>query len=556
MEETPESPSPQPAPTWSITRSEWGGLVSRSQRHLRLWVPVGLTAMTGALFVGVALTLPSLPELPLLSALDRSLFVAGGLAIAVSIYLFFWLRRSNRRWNALHGEIWEAEGCVCPWCRERVDATPCRKHGFTRAEHPLLVRYWESMALKDVGGISEASRALLLRRRRTTMLSRAASVITSPFLKYVAIVNADDATPLQRLRAALPSIAVQYAVVLVLGFAVWCFAGRSALLATVSGCWWFFLIVPIMVMAGPIWKVGKLRCTKCGQLCASDRPTFCPECGSNLTLPAAVSRTERRGGPWRFALAAAPALFILGVPPLVRSVVAILPLNARTTMYAWTRPPYDYFSSLTPATMTQAEVDAALEVLIACAGPDGPKPLYESDFLKNALALGKVTPETAERAARAVVEATLEVAREGDALVATVTPRFGELVFGLDRAPRLVFGGISLDGGRWTPPDERSLSAHNLDPFHRGAAKPGAHVDFVARVDFAARVDLAARADFTAREDDAPPDARAVRARCWIVVWGPSWEPYRPEFDERGELVPPPGALVYPLELSATVDDR
>jgi hypothetical protein len=47
-----------------------------------------------------------------------------------------------------------------------------------------------------------------------------------------------------------------------------------------------------------------------------------------------------------------------------------------------------------------------------------------------------------------------------------------------------------------------------------------------------------------------------VRARCWIVIWGPQWERYAPVFDESGALVPPAGAVAYPLDLEATVDMR
>jgi hypothetical protein len=44
-----------------------------------------------------------------------------------------------------------------------------------------------------------------------------------------------------------------------------------------------------------------------------------------------------------------------------------------------------------------------------------------------------------------------------------------------------------------------------------------------------------------------------VRARCWIVVWGPPWQRYTPQFDAAGAVVAPPGSAVYPLELEKTI---
>ncbi|MBI1303702.1 MAG: hypothetical protein GC172_07935 [Phycisphaera sp.] len=532
------------APEWSITKAEWDGLGSRAQKlHIWLWVSVGGTVLFGVLLLCAPLFLTSVPEAPLLDTIKRVASIAGVVVMLLAIPEYFWMRRSSRTWDALHAEVWESRGCACPWCRERVDTAPCRGHGFTRAEQPLLLRYWESMATTDIGGLTKYGDQLLARQAAPTGLARARRAISKAAKRSLFSFGDPDATPLQRLRAALPSILVQYAIIALLGFAVWHFFGRSVLLPVLGGCWWIMLFIPISAISGPVWKVGKLRCAKCGQLCASAQPTLCAECGSDLTLPAAVSRIEQRGGSWKAAIFFVPFVLIFAGNPLLRSLVSVLPPSVQSPIYAWTRPPYDYFQSMTVATMTQAEIDGALEVLISCAAPDGPRPLLDFDFLPNAMAAGKVQPATIERAARTVVQADLAIARDGDAVVATVTPEFGTLIFGMERTPRLVFGGVSLDGETWTKGADWSIFAHDVEDFWRERAQGRALPE--------------SKLAFTARLEGVPPGTRTVRARCWIVVWGPSWQRYTPEFDESDALIPPADALgVYPLELEATVTTR
>jgi hypothetical protein len=174
--------------------------------------------------------------------------------------------------------------------------------------------------------------------------------------------------------------------------------------------------------------------------------------------------------------------------------------------------------------MPQREIDAALEVLIACAVPDGPPLLYDAFFFSRALRSGKVGPEMLERAARAVVQPQLVVAfgegDESDILIATVTPRRGRPIFDLDQAPRFVFGGMSLDGGAWTA-GSMNRKVYSIRLTQAGTL---------------------------------PAGTRSVRARGWIVVPRLPWDLNPPAFGSDGEIVPPAGALgVYPLELEATV---
>lgn len=541
MDEQPANPSSATAPTWSITKSEWDGFSSRAQKlQTWTWVSVGMTVLFGVLMLVSTLFTPEVPGTTIVDTVDRVLLIAGGVVILLALPEYLWLQRSSRKWDTLHAEVWEANGCACPWCRERVDAVPCRRHGFTRAEQELLLRYWESAATKDMAGLSRYGGELLARQRHKTTLARVRGSFATLVQSYLFRTGDPEATPLLRLRAALPSIFTQYSIIALLGFLVWYFFGRSMLLSALAGCWWFVLFIPISVMLGPFWKVGKLRCAKCGQLCASSRPTLCPECGSDLTLPAAVSRTERSGGSWRAAIYFLPMILIIAGNPLIKWVASSLPASVQSSIYTWTGPPYGYFQNMSVATMTQAEIDGALEVLISCSAPDGPRPIFDYDFMKKAMAAGKAPDATVERSARTVVQARLEVARDGGAVVGTVTPLFGALIFGMERTPRLVFGGVSVDGETWTNGAAWSLFAHDLEEFWRKNSQfpplPESKLKFIGRI------------------DGLPRGPHTVRARCWIVVYGPSWQRFTPAFDENGVLIPPAGALVYPLDLTTTIE--
>jgi hypothetical protein len=105
---------------------------------------------------------------------------------------------------------------------------------------------------------------------------------------------------------------------------------------------------------------------------------------------------------------------------------------------------------------------------------------------------------------------------------------------------RLVFGGVSIDGKAWTKGADWSLFAHDLDEFWRKSAQlpalPGSKLVFLSRI------------------EGVPRGTHTVRARCWIVVHGSSWERFVPTFDENGALVPPAGAQVYPLDLKTTIE--
>jgi hypothetical protein len=536
MEEQPASPSPAPAPTWSITKSEWDGMAARASRMSRFlrWLCVALPVVAVGAAVTAVLLDPPWSSFAWFACAIALLYLVVGATALIRV----------RRRVAVFPEVWEAQGCACPWCRERVDAAPCRRHGFTRSEHALLLRYWEALALKDVGRIAACTDQLAARRRHTGAIRYAASSVASrfarPFRSYAAAINDADAAPMERLRRTVPFLLMLTVLGALFAAVLVRIAGWWMLVSMFSGCWWAIIVIPLTALAGPVWKVGRLRCASCKQLCAHDAITRCPECGADLTTPGAVTRTERRSGVVRAAAVLIPVGTILLGPLVAKSIIGMLPTDLRHLIYVWTRPPLDYFSGLNPAAMTQAEVDEAAELLIACASPEGPRPLLDFSFLCNAERAGKLTPAILEGVARATVEATLTVEQDGDAVVATVTPAFGELILGSMKTPRLVFGGVLIDDEPWTKGADWSLFAHDIEAFWRSNGQLPALP--------------ASQLVFTGRIEDAPKGLRAVRARCWIVIHGPQWERYTPTFDGSGALAPPAGALVYPLELRTTIE--
>jgi hypothetical protein len=435
--------------------------------------------------------------------------------------------------------IWEANGCVCPWCKVRADTAPCPNHGFTRVQHRFMLDYWESLPTLAFGDCARSLLALRDAAPYGPLPWRIAGVVQRMRLHAVIVAHDPNSTPLTRVRAAIPR-AIVTAVFLIALFAVaLTIAPRTIVSGMVPAFLPWLLVGPIFVAIGPLWRSGRPRCAACNHLCASDQPKVCNECGADLLKPAAVTRLHR-SSPAALLILAVPLGLVMGMMFFQDDLAGLLPQPVRNAYWTNIRPPRSYWRNLTPPTMTQAEVDEAAGLLVECARPNRARPLFHFDFLCDAERAGKLTPAILEDVARATVEATLEVEQDGDEVVATVTPAFGELILGAMKTPRLVFGGVSLDDGPWTKGADWSLFMHDLDSFWRTAGQLRALPE--------------SQLVFTGRIKDAPKGTHAVRARCWIVIHGAQWERYTPTFDENGLLVPPAGAQVYPLDLKTTIE--
>jgi hypothetical protein len=540
MDDAQESPSNEPTPTWSITKAEWDGYQLTTRSHsLVVWVMVGGIVVAAIAAIGV-------PRLVAMasgrSGVPHALDFVAFLLIAGAVAATVWRIRWTKRWNRLRPLVWEARGCVCPWCAERTDAAPCPRHGFTAKEHRLLLDYWESLPNLALGARAKALLALSHAAPRRPLLRRLTDPVRRVHLRSEITLYNPDSTPFERLRAGFPNAIIKsfaLAAVVAIGFTL---MPRGFVVGALSGCLPFVVIAPIVALIGPAFRQGRPRCAACQQICATDKPTICPECGADLTKPASVTRIERAKGAFYFIPFGAMALFF-GCLFFQDAFIGLLPRPVRHAYWSNIKPPTSYWRDLTPMTMTQAEVDEAAELLIDCARPGRTRPLFDFSFLDNAMRAGKLTAAMQEKAARATVQAELEVERDGDAIVVTVTPLFGELIFGFGSTPRLAFGGVSVNDGPWTKGAGWSLFHDDLDAFWRTSGQlrplPESQLAFTGRIE---RVSALGRG------------THIVRARSWIVIWGPRWSRYSPAFGEDGALVPPAGALVYPLDLKTTIE--
>ncbi len=527
---------------WTISKGEWDGYGAASPRASWFGIAVSvLGVLFGILLFFGADIIEQFATSTAPSSIRWGFRTFGILFIAFLISFDIWARVMRRRSETLRPLVWESQGCVCPWCRVRVDAQPCARHGLSRVDQPTLLAYWEAGPRGAIADRARALEALRASARRQPIPQRLIAPFRRAFHASLIATNDPNATALQRLRASLPWIAVKIAVGAMLLAVAFLLVPRWALLGMIGGCWPYLIIGPALLLVGPMVRPGPPRCAACGQLCAGDRPSRCPECGADLTKPASIRRLER--APWTRMLI--PPLLVAAVFPLIfaqDALIGVLPAPIRELLWTSFRPPSRYWDALDPATMTQAEVDAAARLLIACAVPDGPKPLLDFAFLARAAKAGKLTPITTEAAARAIVQATLEIEERDGRATAIVQPAFGAVILSHSGTPRLVSGGASIDDGPWSAPAEWSLFHDDLDDWWRvNGQLPALPVE---QLEF--RTDLGTLS----------PGTHTVRARCWIVLHDWRFVRYAPAFDEAGELIRPTGATVYDLVLEASFEAK
>lgn len=529
---------------WNITKAEWDGIVLKVERQrfgFRILLLVYLLIVAGLSAAWYFGNSPVFAKFLLLFTPVMLVCGVGG---------WIWHRRANPRWVAWLGVVWEARGCACPWCKTRVDTTPCERHGFSAAQHALLLGYWEAIATLNMEAVGLHSAELLriapqLRPPRSTA-SRLWQGAIGPYRRaraHAATVFHDPkATMFMRLCAAIPVWLYTGSVCVIVGSLVYACVGRAMFFGLLRGCWWYFPAMLIPVFMGPIARVGRLRCTKCSQLCADAKPIGCPECGSDLTRPGAVNRMSHPVG-YRWTVFLIIPLMMFAPMTGGFGLMAQLPLSSQIWCYSWVGVPFGFFRSINVSALSPGEAASAAELLIAQAAPEGARPVFDFDFLENALALGKVPESTREAAARAVVLATLEVSTTDGVTTATVAPEFGELIFGRGATPRLVFGGISVDGGAWSASSTLSLMHHDLDSFwralepspHRMATLPESQLRFVTELAIA-------------------PGTHEIRARGWIVLWGEAYKRFAPTFNDDGTLITTPTMSgVYEIEMIESV---
>ena len=529
---------------WNITKAEWDSLAPKFRNKWFIYCAM----MFEMLFVVALCAAWYFIKVPISS--DFLLWVAL-VVFLIAVGRWAWKRRTDSRWTQFHPIVWESRGCACPWCKTRVDMTPCERHGFSAKEQPQLLAYWEALATVDTAASALSSVELV---RLAESLRPAASIgsrlwrgAIGPYrrvsMHIVTVSNDPNATTMMRVRASVPYWLFHVMYFASIAAVVSAIFGRSILLSMLSGCWWMLPMMLVAVFLGPMARPGRLRCKKCEQQCADLKPKLCLECGSDLTKPGAVARMDRATNRRRsLVLLIIPLMMLI---PMTGGfgLAKQLPLSTQLWWSSWTGPSYGFFQSLNVATLSPAEAASAAELLIAQAAPDGPRPVFDFAFLVNALASGKVPESTREAAARAIVLAELEVSTEDGVTTATVSPEFGALILGRDATPRFVFGGVSVDGAAWSASSELSLMNHDLDSFYR-ALKPAER-----QLSLLPESQLRYETAFTLT-----PGMHEIRARGWIVLWGEAWKRFVPTFDVDGKLISSPTMSgVYEIQLHETV---
>ena len=523
--------------TWPISRSELVGRFQMPTRNRNLLV-FGMTGMAiGNIFLffllhnmlkstGVATTIPF-----------WFLGVSSTPFLILAVGLGIWWRR-KLRWEAQAPRIWDADGCICPWCKVDVRSEPCEAHGIDASHRDLLVAYYASPTLDNQ---AESYKRLVDAVPRAPRQNRLFAGHLGWFKRQAETIGDHDADPATRRRAIINVFLAWYALLACIVTIVILVVPDGMKYIFASGfAGWMLLIMPAFFIWNPI-EIGPAKCKACGQQCHEKDQEICSECGADLRKPGAVTRKQ-----WnkRKAVKAFSILIPIYVLPFMMGfIVGQLPTPVRQAIWGTTGAPSGYFANLDPTTMTAPRVEEEANFMLQLARPDGPGIIYNFDrgFINQSLDLGLLPESYREDAARATVSATIELEETGGDRQVVVVPRIDDSLLG-NKGPRLAFGGISIDGGPWSPGAQWTLVHQDLDEWWRENAS-SRDPRRESQLDFRMPVDL-------------KPGLHEIRARCWIVIDGYDWNQLDLTFDADGNPEFPAQAKVYDLPISTTVEVR
>ena len=514
---------------WPITRAELLGVHELSRKEAILFI-------LGGIFV-LAMVIGGIGHFLWSVYSEHSTGVSWwslGSIISPGFMLPWMLRQPlrNARWKRTALRAWDADGLVCPWCREDVRSHRCARHGVGPEHRDLLVAHYKSLVLHDQHEDGPRLIEIVPRPPRlATARFRWQRWVRARHLQ----VTDRDASPARRW-----GVALKYAAIYYLGSAL----VFTALLLVLPGLiphpfgpsgvvYSLWLAVPVLLFATDT-KIETLRvCKSCGQPCPDLEQITCTECGVDLRLPGSVERQIVNGR--RLALPIAIMVVIVFVSyPLVLLTPNHLPGDLRRVLWARIGTPPGYFMDLTNGSLSSDDHAAEADLLLYLARPGGPDPwsTYEWGFIEHGLVFGTVPEMYREIAARATVSASMHHQTSAEGGVIVVVPELTRSLLG-DEEPRLVFGGVSIDGGPWSPGSSRSIAHHEL-----ASDEPP--------LSFHVPVDLS-------------PGLHEIEARCWIVTAGPyqsSLDPLDVEFDAEGHPIFPEEVVVYDLSIRASVNAR
>ena len=520
---------------WPVTRSE---LVGRYRQAKKVNLSIVAIVMGLAFICTAALLIYLFVRFDGMGGyLPRFLliFTLPYLVFAI-VFAVWWPRRS--RWEALAPKIWDADGCICPWCKINVREEACEAHGVDVSHRDLLVAYYASPMLDNTGTALQQLVSAVPRPPRRTWLSvgpigwviRQTQTIrnkeSDPASRKAAIINLSLAW-----YGLLASTMVVVAMVVPKGISYLFGSGFSG---------WMLLIMPLFFIWSPL-SIGAPKCKACRQQCHAMDQVTCSECGADLRKPGAITRKE-----WNTqkALKIAPVFIGLYAFPFIMAfIVGQLPAPARHVIWGTIGAPTGHFMNLDIGTMTKARAEEEADLTLHLARPNGPgiKFNFDSNFIATALEAGLIPESYREDAARTTVSASILLEDTADDQEIVLVPRIDRSLLGT-KGPRLAFGGISIDGGPWSPGASWTLIHEDLDEWWRANSssrepRPESQLTFRTPVDL-------------------EPGPHEIRARCWIVIHGYDWNPLDLAFDPDGNPDFPTKAKVYDLSISTTVEVR
>ena len=522
---------------WPITRAELLGIYTPSARF-RI-VTTMLTILVYLFAIGVL-------SLFLWMILNRDASnVRWAYSFSLAVFLIKFVldvraRVRRRRWNHEAPRIWDADGCICPWCREDVRTGPCPAHGVGPEHRSLLIAFYSKPVLhvpedKDAPTLIEVV-------PRPPGIRHVSSRLKNWLKERKRIINDSDSSMASRVVGFLKLVVIYYASTIAVLVGLFLFL--PALFPSPDGpgvmVLGFWLFSPILLFVHDPNRIFERVCASCGQQCPKLDQSFCNECGKDLQITGATARmrTGDVSTP-AFTFAIVFGLSLALSPFIGGWVMDSLPAGARRVVYGQLGVPTGYFIDIDVPNLTPEEAMAKADLVLHLARPGGPGIPFSFDRDLIGLALEQdLLPESyREKAARTTASATLELEKSDDGWEIVVTPRIDPSLLDKER-PRFAFGGVSIDGGPWSPGASWTLMHEDLDPDHRARFS-----------------NLRSESESTYRVPIELPSGRyEIEARCWILLDGGPYSSPDLEFDPEGNPEFPQEAIVYDLPISATVE--
>lgn len=521
---------------WPITRSELMGRYKLSRKGRTLGIAAFLLmsiANVGLFMIAVATAQPVGGNSQVFIILMYILAIPW---VITGIGFALW-RRAQSRWETLAPKIWDADGCICPWCHEDVSSKACEAHGVDSSHRDLLIAHHASAMLDNSGQALQRLVEAVPKPPRRTRLS------TGSFgwlMRQTQTIQNQDTDLAIRIRAIINLSLTWFTFVgFILAIVIFLVPGGMKFILASRLTGWFLLMMPVLFFVFNLMSIGPPKCKACRQQCHNLDQEICSECGADLRKPGAINRKELNP---KKAIRFVPILIGLFALPFFMSwIVAVLPTPARNAIWGTIGAPIGHFLNLDVATMTAPRAEEEADLTLHLARPNGPgiKHNFDSDFIAKALDLALIPESYREDAARTTVSGSIRLEGTSEDQQIVLIPRIDSSLLG-NKGPRLAFGGISIDGGPWSPGASWTLVHEDLDEWWRENAssrnpRPESQLTFRVPVDL-------------------QPRLHEIRARCWIVIDGYDWNRLDLTFDADGNPEFPAKAKVYDLAITTTLE--